>query len=205
MLMLVSAFAHHCSPASHLRLTLTHPALPKKRPCSFFRTETDFVQVGIQVKEPNAMLAVGVREVYAPDLQQWDQLRPHKQWSAVHPIDAIVPLDLFFPSLSTTRTSLNSSEYLDYPLRPIEQFRLSRGSSITIGQRRVSLGAKSPVFRNKQQKHGFLFSLPHSDPVLLYRHLTRAQIQGKLSELISVCKAPHILIRIGALYKEFFI
>ena len=58
----LSAVAHHGSPASHPRLTLAHlssplltlahPALPIKQPCSPFRTETDFVQVRIQVKQP---------------------------------------------------------------------------------------------------------------------------------------------------------
>ena len=33
-------------------LTLAHPALPIKQPCSPFRTETDFVQVRVQVKQP---------------------------------------------------------------------------------------------------------------------------------------------------------
>jgi hypothetical protein len=33
-------------------LTSAHPVLPIKQPCSPFRTETDFVQVRIQVKQP---------------------------------------------------------------------------------------------------------------------------------------------------------
>jgi hypothetical protein len=40
---------------AHPLLTLAHPALPIKQPCSPFRTETDFVQVRIQVKQPDVM------------------------------------------------------------------------------------------------------------------------------------------------------
>jgi hypothetical protein len=36
-------------------LTVAHPALPIKQPCSPFQTETDFVQVRIQVKQPAAV------------------------------------------------------------------------------------------------------------------------------------------------------
>lgn len=50
----LSALAYHGSPASHLRLTLTHLshlALPIKQPYSPFQTETDTVQMRIQVKQ----------------------------------------------------------------------------------------------------------------------------------------------------------
>jgi hypothetical protein len=44
-------------------LTLAHPALPIKQPCSPFRTETDFVQVRIQVKQPAVIMLLAVASI----------------------------------------------------------------------------------------------------------------------------------------------
>jgi hypothetical protein len=66
MLVLTRPFsdvAHHCSPASHPRLTLTHLSSPIKQPCSPFRTETDFVQVRIQVKQPAVIMLLAVASI----------------------------------------------------------------------------------------------------------------------------------------------
>ena len=65
----MSAVARHSSPF----LTLAHPALPIKLPCSPFRTETDFVQVGIQVKQP---AVVGCQKRSIPNWVQYGSVGP---------------------------------------------------------------------------------------------------------------------------------
>jgi hypothetical protein len=44
------------SPLSHPRVTLAHSALQIKQPCSPFQTETDFVQIRVQVNQPAVII-----------------------------------------------------------------------------------------------------------------------------------------------------
>ncbi|KAF4635542.1 hypothetical protein G7Y89_g2548 [Cudoniella acicularis] len=72
-------------------LTLAHPALPIKQPCSPFRTEMDFVQVRIQVKQPAVLSEKPPRYNIRPD---W------KTWSVSREIDGLTKIGgLKFPYL----------------------------------------------------------------------------------------------------------
>jgi hypothetical protein len=59
--------AHPLPTLASPLLTLAHPALPIKQPCSPFRTETDFVQVRTQVKQPAVIVIIKPKNRYNID------------------------------------------------------------------------------------------------------------------------------------------